>query len=129
TLPMTTSTAPIPATAPAVLAPADHAQIAALMRACGLPAAAVDHEAPARALARGADGSLRGYAACEHLGDVALLRCIAVAPDARGSGVGINLMDAILRQLIAAGVQSVALLAIGGQEFFSRFGFIKVATA
>ena len=38
-------------------------------------------------------------------------------------------MDSILRQLIAAGVQSVALLAIGGQGFFTRFGFIKVGAS
>jgi L-amino acid N-acyltransferase YncA len=126
---MTTSTAPNPATAPAVLEPADHPKIAALMRACGLPALPVGHEARARALVKGADGSLRGYAACEGLGDAAVLRCIAVAPDVRGSGIGIHLMDSILRQLIAAGVQSVALVAIGGQEFFGRFGFIKVAVA
>jgi L-amino acid N-acyltransferase YncA len=126
---MTTSTAPISATAPAVLEPSDPPKIAALMRSCGLPALPADHEAPARALVRGADGSLRGYAACERLGDAAVLRCIAVAPEARATGIGIRLIDNILRQLIAAGVQSVALLAIGGQAFFGRFGFVKVAAA
>lgn len=109
------------------LQPGDGDRIAALLRACGLPGLDSADHAVALAVARRVDGTPIGCAVCERHGDAAVLGCVAVCPVARTRGVGTSMMDSILRQLIAAGVQSVALLAIGGQGFFSRFGFRKVA--
>jgi L-amino acid N-acyltransferase YncA len=106
----------------------DLEQMAALTRACGLPALA-DRPQAAAAIARDGEGLPIGFGSCERHGDHAVLARIAVCPRSRGAGVGGSLMDSILRQLIATGVQSVALLAIGGQDFFSRFGFNKVDAA
>ena len=108
------------------LSAGDLEQIATLMRACGLPAMANAPDAAA-AVVRNGDGLPVGYASCERHGDMAVLARIAVCPRSRNGGLGSSLMDSILRQLIAAGVQSVSLLAIGAQGFFSRFGFNKVA--
>jgi L-amino acid N-acyltransferase YncA len=95
------------------------------MRACGLPAQ-TEGEKSTAAVVRASDGSPIGYAECERHGSTAVLRRIAVCPGSRACGVGSSLMGSILRQLIAAGVQSVALLAIGGEGFFGRLGFNKV---
>jgi len=103
-------------------------RIAALMRACGLPALAEGGEVAA-AIVRDAACLPIGFASCERYGGDAVLRRIAVCPGSRSRGVGSGLMDSLLRQLIAAGVQSVALLAIGGRGFFSRFGFTEVDVA
>lgn len=71
-------------------------------------------------------GSLVGCAACERHGDAAVLRCVAVLPRAQGCGIGTALVNTILRQMVASGVQSIALLAIGGHDFARRFGFLQV---
>ncbi len=113
-------------TAIASLQDQDREHVTALLQASGLPALEHDGQAAAAALVRGSDGSPIGYAACERHGNAAVLRRIVVCPRSRTCGVGSTLMDSILRQLIVAGVQSVALLAIGGQGFFTRLGFIKV---
>jgi L-amino acid N-acyltransferase YncA len=121
--------APAGSAAPAAasaLSERDLERIATLMRACGLPAIASEQEAAA-AIVRNADGLPVGYASCERHGDLAVLARIAVCPRSRAAGVGSSLMDSILRQLIAAGVQSVSLLAIGAQGFFGRFGFNRIA--
>ena len=108
------------------LQPEDRPRIAELVRTCGLPRSPDDGEPDFVALVSGGDGKAIGYAACQRHGDAAVLRRIAVCPDARKRGIGSRLMGSILRQMIASGVQSVALLAIGGQDFFERFGFIAV---
>ena len=105
--------------------PGDRAAIAEVLAASGLPAVPDNGDIGAFTVVRRADGSLLGCAACERHGNQAVLRVVAVVPAAKGCGVGTALMSSILRQLIEAGVQSVALLAIGGQDFFSRFGFLR----
>jgi len=106
--------------------PGDRAAIAEVLAASGLPALPGNDDIGAFTVVRRADGSLLGCAACERHGNQAVLRVVAVVPPAKGCGVGTALVSSILRQLIKAGVQSVALLAIGGQDFFSRFGFLRV---
>lgn len=120
---------------PFTLVPADpddavtRAAIEGLLRACGLPSLKEDDDALVLVVIRHADGSLLGFAAHQRRGNTALVRCLAVAPQARSCGVGSALMTGILRQMIAAGIQSVAVLALGGQGFFSRFGFLAVMPA
>ena len=62
----------------------------------------------------------------ECYGDSGLLRSVAVAPGWRGSGIGRALVDRVLEDGRAAGVQDVYLLTTTAEHYFPRFGFACV---
>lgn len=70
-----------------------------------------------------ADGLVVGAIGLEVYGDAALLRSAVVHEGVRGTGLGADLVDGILRHARARGVQSVFLLTTTAEDYFPRFGF------
>jgi amino-acid N-acetyltransferase len=60
------------------------------------------------------------------LGSCALLRSLVVAEDKRGSGVGSQLLHALLALARAKGVTEAWLLTTSAEAFFARHGFVRV---
>jgi len=67
-----------------------------------------------------------GCAALEVYADGALLRSVAVAANARGTGIGQALTAAALRLADQLGVPAVYLLTTTAERFFPKFGFAVV---
>ena len=103
----------------------DREAIDELLRLSGLPALNGAGAATTFAIVRQGDGSMIGCAGCERRGNVAVLHSVVVTSRAKACGVGTALVMNTLRRLVGAGVQMVALQAVGGQGFFNRFGFLK----
>ena len=105
--------------------PADQDDVTGLLRGLKLPTEGVtdwlnhfwvgDHE-----------GKLVGAAGMERYGDAGLLRSVAVAPEWRDSGIGRALVDHVLDEGRAAGVQDVYLLTTTAEHYFPRLGFACV---
>jgi amino-acid N-acetyltransferase len=103
----------------------DAAAVERLLTANGLPLDGVrDHLATALVARR--DGELLGCAALELYPDGALLRSVAVAPAARGSGLGRRLTEAALALADRRGAPAVFLLTTTAEGYFPRFGFAVV---
>lgn len=56
-----------------------------------------------------------------------LLRSLAVAPAARGLGLGASLVESLLSVAHAQGLADVTLLTTTAADYFSRFGFRQIA--
>lgn len=73
------------------------------------------------------DGRLTGCVGQERYGNVALLRSLAVSPDAQRGGLGRALTAQLLDDARASGVGEVVLLTVTARDFFARhFGFAEV---
>ncbi|HMV49806.1 MAG TPA: GNAT family N-acetyltransferase [Blastocatellia bacterium] len=72
------------------------------------------------------DGRVAGCVGQERYGNVALLRSLAVSPDAQRGGLGRALTTQLLAEARAAGVREIVLLTTTARDFFARhFGFIE----
>ena len=71
-------------------------------------------------------GTIVGVAGIERYGEAGLLRSVAVARDWQGSGIGRALLDRVLEESRAAGVQDVFLLTTTAEHYFPRLGFACV---
>ena len=71
-------------------------------------------------------GTVVGVAGMERYGQAGLLRSVAVARDWQGSGIGRALVDRVLEESRAAGVQDVFLLTTTAEHYFRRLGFACV---
>ena len=70
-----------------------------------------------------------GLDACivENVGDVALLRMLAVAPERRGEGLGYVLVEAATDRARAQGVKQLYLVTDGAQGYFGeKLGFAAI---
>jgi len=107
--------------------PGDLDGIQTLLQACDLP-----HEdlTPAHLedflVCRGEEG-LQGVVGLEPCGDVALLRSLAVAPDARGAGIGARLVDAVEDQAREADIRTLYLLTTTAADYFRARGYEPIA--
>jgi amino-acid N-acetyltransferase len=72
-------------------------------------------------------GSLRGMVGLEQYGEVALLRSLVVHEQARGTGVGAQLVHAIEARAQRDGAETLVLLTTTAAEWFSRFGFVSTS--
>ncbi len=73
------------------------------------------------------DAPLVGCVAVENVGDVALLRMLAVAPERRGEGLGFVLVEAATDRARAQGVRQLYLVTDGAQGYFGeKLGFATV---
>ena len=73
------------------------------------------------------NGKIIGSAALEVYTDGALLRSVAVAPEAQGQGLGHRLTEAAVRMAAAVNVPGIYLLTTTAERFFPRFGFERIA--
>ena len=102
--------------------PEDLPAALALLNAAQLPTEGVAEHFSHFLLSWDAHG-LAGMVGQEPHGDAALLRSLAVRPDARGLGLGMALTRSLLAQAGSQGIQRVFLLTETASEFFPRFGF------
>jgi amino-acid N-acetyltransferase len=77
----------------------------------------------------GVDGAPDGLVGLELLGDVALLRSLAVAAGRRGSGAGSRLLSHAEAHARAQGVRRVYLLTTTAESFFARRGYRRADRA
>jgi amino-acid N-acetyltransferase len=73
------------------------------------------------------DGTIVGCAGWEPHSDVALLRSCAVDARIRGSGLGSALAQRAIESARAHGMRQLVLLTTTAEQFFPRFGFVRVA--
>jgi amino-acid N-acetyltransferase len=73
------------------------------------------------------NGQIVGSAALEIYADGALLRSVAVAPEAQGRGLGQQLTAAAIRMAERLNVRALFLLTTTAERFFPRFGFEPIA--
>lgn len=105
--------------------PGDEKSIKRLLSASGLP-----HEDMAQHLRHfilaKSDHDLIGVVGLEVLGELGLLRSLAVAPPHRNKGIGTILYGRILAYAHLQGIKELYLLTTTAEGFFSKLGFCKV---
>jgi N-acetylglutamate synthase-like GNAT family acetyltransferase len=106
--------------------PADLPAVIGLLSGAGLPTAGVPVGLDCFIVAESAEGLL-GVAGLERYAGAALLRSVAVARPARGSGVGGALVERVLVDAAAHGVTDVYLLTTTAETYFPRHGFSRIA--
>lgn len=102
--------------------PSDLAAVLALLKRAELPQEGVESRLSTTVVAR-ETGQVVGCAVLEIYGTVALLRSVAVDSDARGRGLGWQLVEERLQEARRRGIQEVYLLTETAQHYFPRFGF------
>jgi len=92
-----------------------------------LPTADIAPGPTQRFLGVRANGNWYGIVAIEPMGDVALLRSLAVTPVMRSQGVGRRLVYAAEALAQSLGAREVYLLTTGAAPYFVRLGFAQTA--
>jgi amino-acid N-acetyltransferase len=106
----------------------DIADVSNLLQECGLPFEDIANHLPHFILAK--DGAkLIATIGVEVLGDVGLLRSLAVSPTYRGQGIAEVLCDTLEYQAAAIGIQSLYLLTLTAEGFFKKRGFMNIQRA
>jgi amino-acid N-acetyltransferase len=106
--------------------PSDLPAVVALLARCGLPVADLGGAQLAHfTLCKGGD-ALLGTVGLELLGDLALLRSLAVAPEARGKRLGHALSERARDAAARQGVATLYLLTNTAEPLFARWGFRRV---
>jgi glycerol uptake facilitator-like aquaporin/N-acetylglutamate synthase-like GNAT family acetyltransferase len=100
----------------------DRPAVASLLAAASLPTD-LDDWFPAQAVVAELAGRIVGAAGFERGGDAALLRSVAVAPEARGAGLGAALVAERLHAARRAGARRAFLLTTDAASWFARLGF------
>lgn len=111
-----------------VIANADAADLPALLAlldAASLPQDGIADHIGSALIARNGDEIL-GCAALEIYGSSALLRSVAVAPTAQGSGLGTQLVYSALALAEDRHIRRVYLLTETAADYFPRFGFAPI---
>jgi len=75
------------------------------------------------------DGQIIGSAAIEIYPDGALLRSVAVAPEAQRQGVGRELTAAAIHLADTLNAPALYLLTTTAEQYFPKFGFERIARA
>ncbi|HSR16381.1 MAG TPA: arsenic resistance N-acetyltransferase ArsN2, partial [Gemmatimonadales bacterium] len=101
--------------------------VEALLTGAGLPLEGVPADLAHFTVAEHAGDGVVGVAGLELFEHTALLRSLAVAPAWRGSGVGHQLVEAVLAEATRCGCRDVYLLTTTAADYFPRFGFACVS--
>lgn len=102
---------------------ADVSAIRALLAQAQLPTADLDGPHGVSFWVARGDGVVLGAVGLETFGSAGLLRSLVVAPQSRGSGLGIALADAAESAARSAGVHELVLLTQTAEPFFARRGY------
>jgi amino-acid N-acetyltransferase len=108
-----------------VAAPGDFAGVVRLLEAAELPTAGLNRSLTDFLVAEDS-GRVVGAVGLEVYGDCALLRSAVVDAGRRGSGVGVDLVESLLRRAETRGVREIYLLTTTAEHFFPRFGFLTI---
>ena len=103
-------------------------ELLTLLNECDLPLEGVAEHLGGFLVARD-EGALLGVIGLERYGDVGLLRSLAVSPEARGRGVGVKLVEAVMAGAQKKNIHTLYLLTETAESFFPRFGFEKIPRA
>jgi amino-acid N-acetyltransferase len=114
------------------VSPGEHQEVLHLLALCGLLTEDVDPELLHHFIGARGSAGLAGVVGIQHLGDaalgnLALLRSLAVAPDQRGLGVGSRLCDEAESLARAGGLADVYLLTTTAADWFAARGYARVA--
>jgi amino-acid N-acetyltransferase len=107
----------------------ERAAIEALLRAAGLPTADLAGRDDLRFWRVCDRGRVVGAIGLEPHGDVGLLRSLVVAPELRGRGLGVVLVDALEREARATGLGALVLLTQTAEAFFANRGYRRIDRA
>ena len=99
---------------------------AALLEAQGLPVSDITDEHLEHFFFVGSDGSPTGLVGLEVYGSDALLRSLVVGENARGGGLGSNLVEHAERYAVTKGVRSLYLLTTTAEAFFKGLGYERI---
>jgi N-acetylglutamate synthase-like GNAT family acetyltransferase len=102
--------------------PGDLPHILDLVVASGLVVEGIS-ENLARFLVAAEGGRILATAGLEMGDGCAHLRSVAVRPELRGQGIGVEIVRQALRMASLSGAGTVYLLTTGAAEFFAKFGF------
>ena len=97
-----------------------------LLAASGLPLDGV-RESLGDFVVAEADGELVGVAGLEVRSENALLRSVAVAPGLRSHGLGRTLVNHVIADAEARGLNALYLLTTTAERYFPSFGFHTIA--
>ena len=103
----------------------DLPQVLELLRQAGLPPEGVAQHLESFLLEFDGD-RLVGCAGLEIWGQAGLLRSVAVHSDYRSRGIAGGLVRAALEQAHRRGLKSLSLLTTTAEDYFPRFGFVRV---
>lgn len=103
----------------------DLASIEALLRVSGLPTMGVAEHLAQFIVAVESSGVV-ACGGIEYHGSFALIRSVAVAKHARGSGLGKTIVSHLLTACRTHAVQSVGLLTTTAENYFAAHGFVRV---
>lgn len=103
----------------------DSGAIAEFLERANLPIDGLPSHLPTTFVAR-RNGRLVGTVALELYPDGALLRSVAVDASLRGHGLGHRLVEAAITDAEARGVRAIYLLTTTAEQFFPRFGFVRI---
>ncbi len=95
----------------------------ALLASCDLPAEDLETKNFEHFFGCGSEGSPGGIVGVELLGEVALLRSLAVSEGARGKGWGKQLVAHAEAYAVTNGARSLYLLTTSAERFFESLGF------
>jgi len=99
--------------------------VLSLLTESGLPCdGVVDHFPEAYVVIREGEAVV-AVAGLEPYGESGLLRSVAVAPPARGKGLGLAITETLLRDAVDRGFRQVFLLTSTATDFFRKLGFIE----
>lgn len=102
--------------------PGDVPYIEDLLSTSGLPTADVADQLGVFSICERESGRI-GVGGLERVGDVALLRSVAIDESRRGMGYGTRMCDRLLARARDAKVTAVYLLTTTAPGFFARLGF------
>ena len=103
-------------------------ELLTLLNECDLPLQGVAEHLGGFLVARD-ERALLGVVGLERYGDVGLLRSLAVSPEARGRGMGVKLVEALMDGARKRNMRTLYLLTETAEGFFPRFGFEKIPRA
>ena len=103
-------------------------ELLTLLNECELPLEGVAEHLGGFLVARD-ERALLGVVGLERYDDVGLLRSLAVSPEARGKGVGVKLVEALMDGAQKRNMRTLYLLTETAESFFPRFGFEKIPRA
>ena len=105
----------------------DRDAVVALLAQAALPTEDLDAASMAHFHVAAHGGRIVGAVALEPHGATGFLRSLAVAPAARGQGLGAALVAAAERAALQTGHEQVILLTQTAREFFERLGYAPIA--